>query len=123
MKLKVFFDGACSFCAATMMALKRRDQAGVLEFIDITSPHFSKTKYDLARFDLQSAIHCQDEHGDVKAGMAALRRIYQKLGKGVLLNWTGWPLIAPCADRIYGLVARYRPRNLRHRCDGGRCHH
>lgn len=121
MKLKVFFDGACSLCTGTMTALRRRDRSGALEFIDITAADFSPLSYGLSGFNLQAAIHCQDEYGHVAAGMAALRRIYQQLGMGVFLNWTGWPLIAPWADRVYRLVARYRPRSSRHSCDNGHC--
>lgn len=108
MALKVFFDGNCRLCTRTMTTLRRRDRSGALEFVDITALGFSAASYGLKGYDLQSAIHCRDKEGNVVVGMAALRRIYQVLGMGTLLNWTGWPVIAPLADKAYKLLARYR---------------
>lgn len=110
MALKVFFDGACNLCTGTMKTLRRHDRSGALEFIDITGPEFSPHSYGLDAYNLQAAIHCRDEEGHVMAGMAALRRIYQVLGLGALLNWTGWPGIAPFADKGYKLLTRVRWR-------------
>jgi predicted DCC family thiol-disulfide oxidoreductase YuxK len=66
-KLTLFYDGACPLCQAEILFLSRRNEAGLLDFVDINSD-----RYDPARV----GVSCEE----------ALAAMYGQYADGVLIN-------------------------------------
>ena len=47
-KLTLFYDGACPLCQAEILFLSRRNQAGLLDFVDINSERFDSDKIGIS---------------------------------------------------------------------------
>lgn len=77
-----------------------------------------------ARARLLERIHLLDAGGQVHVGMAVFRLAYRAVGLGWLVAPTGWPLLRPLFDRLYGCFARHRiglGRRFGRPCDSGSC--
>ena len=121
-EIKVLFDGACPICRREMQMIRRRDQAGRIEFVDIAATDFDPTTFGLTQARVMDRIHALLPDGSTIEGVEVFRRIYRIIGKGWLMSWTGWPILRPIADAAYRLFARHRLRLTgRHACADGRC--
>ena len=123
----VLYDEACPFCAGEMRMLRRWDRAGILRTVDISAPDFRAEDWGVPMSALAAELHVRSAKGEWLKGMPAIRHLYRILGRGRLLEFTGWPLLSPIFDAIYRRFARNRllisrrlglARTAR-RCDGG----
>lgn len=104
----VFYDGACPVCSAEMTMLRRWDDAGRLTLIDIAVPDFDAAAWPVSLAAMNAALHIRLPDGTWQKGMAATRHLYRAVGRGWMLAFTGWPLLARMFDRFYAWFARHR---------------
>jgi predicted DCC family thiol-disulfide oxidoreductase YuxK len=104
----VFYDGACPVCNAEMNALRRWDQAGQLNLIDIAAPEYDERAWPVSITAMNALLHVRLPDGRWQTGMAATRHVYRVIGRGWMVAFTGWPLLSPLFDRAYAWFARNR---------------
>lgn len=122
--LTLFYDGDCPICRAEVRWLKRHDRRQRLRYVDVAAVNFHAPPPLPARARLLERIHLLDAGGQVHVGMAVFRLAYRAVGLGWLVAPTGWPLLRPLFDRLYGCFARHRiglGRRFGRRCDSGSC--
>jgi len=104
----VLYDGACPACSAEMRLLRSWDRADALRLEDISVPSFRAEDWGFPMAALSTELHVRGADGAWLKGMAAIRYLYRFLGRGSMLAFTGWPLLAPVFDAMYRCFARNR---------------
>jgi uncharacterized protein (TIGR01777 family) len=106
----VFYDGTCAVCNAEMKILRGWDRAQRLTMIDIAAADFAVDPHawPVSLADMHALLHVRLPDGTWLNAMAATRHLYRVVGRGWLLAFTGWPLLAGLFDRAYAWFARHR---------------
>jgi uncharacterized protein (TIGR01777 family) len=104
----VFYDGACAVCNAEMQILRGWDRAQRLNMIDIAAPGFDTHVWPVSVADMHALLHVRLPDGTWLNAMAATRHLYRAVGRGWMLAFTGWPVLASVFDRAYAWFARHR---------------
>jgi predicted DCC family thiol-disulfide oxidoreductase YuxK len=111
--LKIFFDGACPRCRATMALVTAADPDRVIDPVDITRVDVGSIDRRLTPEDCMHAMHVVSRAGTILLGFDAMRAISARLplywplaliGSIPGLAWTG--------RRVYNRLAASRPRDV-----------
>jgi len=105
--MTLFFDGRCPLCVREMRALRRRDRAARLRFVDVRAPGFERpdgTTMD----EMLTAIHGRTAESRLVAGVETVRLAYEAVGLGWLLAPTAWRPLRGASERAYAWLARHR---------------
>lgn len=109
-KINLLYDGECPLCVWEVNALKQKDKGrGLVKFTDIAADTYSAE--DHGGVDYATAmgrIHAVLADGTVINNMEVFRQVYRVLGAGWIYAPTGWPIIGPLVDWVYGVWARWR---------------
>lgn len=123
--LQVFYDGACSVCAAEMDIYRRKEHEGRLIFVDLKSPDFDPAPYGISREAFIYEMHSIDRQGRVYRGVEAFWAIWRAFPGstwygllGTLVTLPGLNLLARLAYRYFARVRKYLPK---HPCADGVC--
>jgi len=123
--LQVFYDGACSICAAEMDIYKRKEHEGRLIFRDLNDPDFDPTPYGIARETFMFEMHSIDRKGRVYCGVEAFWAIWQAFPTsswygflGSLITFPGVNLLARLAYACFARIRKYLPKRP---CADGVC--
>jgi len=123
--LQVFYDGSCSICAAEMGLYRRKEHAGRLIFVDVSSPDFDPTSYGITLEAFMYEMHAIDRQARVYRGVEAFWAIWQAFPAstwygllGTLITLPGVNLLARLAYSGFARIRKYLPK--RH-CDDGVC--
>ena len=102
-KLAVLFDGACSTCREAAEAMRRFDNSGALELLDLHDPNTQSRFPSLELDHLLEELHVVDDAGRIYRGARAINRIlrFQHGLKGYLAYLWYLPGFAWLADRQY----------------------
>jgi predicted DCC family thiol-disulfide oxidoreductase YuxK len=103
-----------------MVVLQRRDQRGLIEFIDIAAPGFEARAWGREQSQFMAAMHARLPDGRWAIGVEAFRNIYGLLGLRWLVALTRLPGIRQLLDAGYRVFARNRTR-LQGGSAGSRC--
>lgn len=109
--LTLLYDGGCPLCLREVRFLRTRDSQSQprLAFVDIQAPDYRAEDHaGISYRQAMGRIHAITAEGEVLRDVAVFRRAYQLIGLGWLYAPTSWPLLAPLADRAYGIWARWR---------------
>jgi predicted DCC family thiol-disulfide oxidoreductase YuxK len=116
--LQIFYDGACSVCAAEMDAYRHKEQDDRLQFIDISAPDFDPTPYSISMDEFMYELHAIDRENHVYRGVEAFAAIWQAFPPLTLYALLGalamFPGVNPLARLGYWSFARMRrflPKN------------
>jgi predicted DCC family thiol-disulfide oxidoreductase YuxK len=122
----VFYDGACSVCAAEIEHYLRKDRNNRLIACDISSADFKPETYQIPLTDFMYELHVIDHSGYVYRGVEAFRAIWQAFPASTIYGLMGMIVAAPVLNRIARLLYRgfaairpYLPK--RHACSSGSC--
>jgi predicted DCC family thiol-disulfide oxidoreductase YuxK len=125
--LQIFFDGACSLCAAKMEAYRRKEHGSRLVFVDISAPGFDPAPYGITLEAFMYEMHAIDREGRVYRGVEAFRAIWQAFPASTWYGFLGTLITLPganfCARLVYrgfARVRRYLPKS-RDACADGSC--
>ncbi len=77
-KLTLFYDGACPLCQAEILFLSRRNQAGLLDFVDINSEYFDSDKIGISCDQALAAMYGQYANGVLIEGVAVFPEAYRR---------------------------------------------
>ena len=106
--LTIWFDGSCPLCSREIMLMKRLDQRGAIDFVDIATSNLADCPFDpgelLARFYAR-------ENGVLLTGTSAFAAMWRAIP---LLRPIGLlariPLVLTLLERCYLVFLRIRPR-------------
>ena len=98
MKDKVYYDESCYVCSLEINALRKRGETCGIEFVDISSPNFSKDEdYEtemIGEFDGQTTV-----------GVETFRFMYEKMGFTRLVSFSRLPVVRNVVNVGYRLFA------------------
>ncbi len=77
-KLTLFYDGLCPLCQAEILFLSGRNQAALLEFIDINSKAYDPLKVGISCEEALAAMYGQYADGTLINGAAVFPAAYQR---------------------------------------------
>ncbi|MBU3608574.1 thiol-disulfide oxidoreductase DCC family protein [Polynucleobacter nymphae] len=77
-KLTLFYDGACPLCQAEILFLSRRNQAGLLDFVDINSEYFDSAKIGISCDEALVAMYGQYDNGVLIQGVTVFSEAYRR---------------------------------------------
>jgi predicted DCC family thiol-disulfide oxidoreductase YuxK len=123
--LQVFYDGACSICAAEMGVYRRKQHDGRLIFVDINNPDFDAARFGFSQDDFMQQMHAIDHQGRVYTGVEAFWAIWQAFPTstwygllGTLITLPGLNLLARAGYWCFARVRKYFPKR---NCEDGAC--
>lgn len=114
--LTILYDGGCPLCVREVRFLTRQDlrrngAAPRLGFVDIDAPDYIPAQAGgIGYREAMGRIHAIEADGIVLRDVAVFRRAYHLVGLGWLYAPTGWPLVGPALDALYGIWAAWRLR-------------
>ncbi|MBT8446733.1 MAG: DUF393 domain-containing protein [Gammaproteobacteria bacterium] len=106
----IYYDGDCPICALEIRNLRRLDDDGRLDFVDVTAPAFDAASSGKTREELLARMHARRADGSIETGMQVFRGAYERVGKGWMVRWTGWPGVRQVFDWLYLRFANNRER-------------
>lgn len=77
-KLTLFYDGACPLCQAEILFLSGRNQANLLDFVDIHSERFDSEKLGVSCEAALAAMYGQFASGKLIQGVAVFPEAYRR---------------------------------------------
>jgi len=77
-KLTLFYDGACPLCQAEILFLSGRNQANLLDFIDINSAQFDPLKVGVSCEAALAAMYGQYASGQLIQGVSVFPEAYRR---------------------------------------------
>ena len=109
-RINLLYDGECPLCVYEVNLLRKKDNGrGLVKFTDIADDAYSAA--DNGGVDYATAmgrIHAVLADGTVIKNVEVFRQVYRILGMGWLYAPTGWPVIGPLVDWVYGIWAKWR---------------
>lgn len=106
----MLFDGDCALCRDSAEAIRRFDNSGALELLDLHSPA-ARSRFPSLEFDdLLEELHVVDDVGRIFRGARAINQILRiQHGLRGLLSYLWYvPGFAWMADRQYKRIAKSR---------------
>ncbi|AWW45706.1 DUF393 domain-containing protein [Polynucleobacter paneuropaeus] len=107
-KLTLFYDGACPLCQAEILFLTKRNQAGLLSFVDINSRQYDPSKVGVSCDQALASMYAQYERGKLINGVEVFLQAYQRANLPVLVWFFSRPYLRPILNVSYQLFARFR---------------
>jgi predicted DCC family thiol-disulfide oxidoreductase YuxK len=77
-KLTLFYDGACPLCQAEILFLSGRNQAGLLNFVDINSKAYDPLKVGVSCEEALAAMYGQYADGTLIHGITVFPEAYRR---------------------------------------------
>ena len=107
-KLTLFYDGACPLCQAEILFLSRRNQAGLLDFVDINSERFDSDKVGISCEQALAAMYGQYANGFLIQGVAVFPEAYRRADLPLLAWIFSRRLLQPILQVGYRFFAKNR---------------
>jgi predicted DCC family thiol-disulfide oxidoreductase YuxK len=107
-KLTLFYDAACPLCEAEIVYLSRRNQAGLLEFVDIHSTEFNPQKSGISCQQAMDAMYGQYADGTLIKGVEVFAQSYARANMKVLAWVFTRKTLRPLLNLTYYFFARNR---------------
>lgn len=77
-KFTLFYDGACPLCQAEILFLSGRNQANLLDFVDINSERFDSQKLGISCEAALAAMYGQFASGKLIQGVSVFPEAYRR---------------------------------------------
>lgn len=107
-KLTLFYDGACPLCQAEILFLSRRNQAGLLDFVDINSARFDSGSIGISCEQALAAMYGQYANGALIQGVAVFPEAYRRANLPFLAWMFSRKLLQPILQVGYRFFAKNR---------------
>ncbi len=107
-KLTLFYDGACPLCQAEILFLSRRNQADLLDFVDINSERFDSDKIGISCEQALAAMYGQYANGVLIQGIAVFPEAYRRANLPFLAWMFSRKLLQPILQVGYRFFAKNR---------------
>ncbi|MBU3605437.1 DUF393 domain-containing protein [Polynucleobacter sp. MWH-Creno-3A4] len=107
-KLTLFYDGSCPLCQAEILFLSRRNQAGLLEFVDVNSKQFHADAVGISCDQALAAMYAQYESGGLIEGSAVFPEAYRRANLPFLAWVFSRKALQPSLRHAYRFFAKNR---------------
>lgn len=106
-KLTLFYDGACPLCQAEILFLSRRNQAGLLDFVDVHSERFNSGQIGISCDQALAAMYGQYAGGALIQGVAVFPEAYRRAN----LPFLAWVFSRPALQPILKIAYQFFAKN------------
>lgn len=106
--LTLYYDASCPLCNLEMTNLMRRNEKGLLKFVNISAPTFEEQEAGIAKIDLMRVLHARQADGTIIHGVLPIQLAYAAVGLTWLTRLTDSPVLGPLIEWIYPHVAKHR---------------
>ena len=106
-KLTLFYDGTCPLCQAEILFLSRRNQAGLLDFVDINSERFDPAKIGISCDQALAAMYGQYDNGVLIQGVTVFSEAYRRAN----LPFLAWVFSRKSLQAILQAAYRFFAKN------------
>jgi len=107
-KLSLFYDGACPLCQAEILFLSGRNQAGLLEFIDINSGEFRTDLLGISCDEALASMYGQYSDGKLIHGVPVFSAAYSRANLPFLAWFFSRKMLRPLLNVGYQFFAKNR---------------
>jgi predicted DCC family thiol-disulfide oxidoreductase YuxK len=107
-KLTLFYDGACPLCQAEILFLSGRNQARLLDFIDINSEAYDPLKIGVSCDEALAAMYGQYADGTLINGVSVFPEAYRRADLAILAWVFSRKLMQPLLKAGYRFFANNR---------------
>ncbi|QWE17710.1 DUF393 domain-containing protein [Polynucleobacter sp. AP-Nino-20-G2] len=104
----MFYDGLCPLCQAEIIFLSGRNQAGLLDFIDINSEKYSAQDVGVSCDEALQAMYAQYEDGTLISGVDVFAAAYERADLPKLAWLFSRPSLRPLLMWAYRFFAKNR---------------
>ena len=108
--LTLFFDGKCPLCQSEIVFLSRRNQAGLLAFVDINSDLYDERAIGVSCSQALAEMYGQFDNGTLIKGPAVFGEAYRRAGLPTLAWVMSRKTLAPLLALGYRFFAKHRHR-------------
>jgi predicted DCC family thiol-disulfide oxidoreductase YuxK len=109
-KLTMYYDGLCPLCQAEILFLSRRNQAGLLSFVDVNSSQYSADVVGVSCQQALDSMYAQYEDGELINGVDVFSAAYQRANLPTLAWLFSRPSLRPTLNWGYRFFAKNRYR-------------
>ena len=109
-RLTLFFDGKCPLCQAEIVFLSRRNQAGLLAFVDINSDLYDERAVGVSCSQALAEMYGQFANGALIKGPAVFGEAYRRAELPTLAWVMSRKTLAPLLALGYRFFAKHRHR-------------
>jgi predicted DCC family thiol-disulfide oxidoreductase YuxK len=107
-KLTLFYDGACPLCQAEILFLSRRNQQGLLDFVDVNSEKYDAAKLGISCEQALAAMYGQYADGTLIQGAAVFPEAYRRANLLALAWLFSRKSLQPFLKFSYQVFAKHR---------------
>ena len=104
----LFYDGACPLCQAEILFLSKRNEAGLLNFVDINSALYDPQKIGITCEQALAAMYGQFTDGTLINGIAVFPEAYRRARLPFLAWLFSRKLLQPALTVAYKFFAKNR---------------
>ncbi|CAM3722078.1 thiol-disulfide oxidoreductase DCC family protein [Polynucleobacter antarcticus] len=104
----MFYDGLCPLCQAEITFLSGRNEAGLLQFVDIHSDRYSPDGLGISCQQALDSMYAQYDDGELINGVDVFVAAYQRSRLPTLAWLFSRPLLQPILKVAYRFFAKYR---------------
>lgn len=106
-KLTLFYDGACPLCQAEILFLSRRNQAALLDFVDVHSERFNSDQIGISCDEALAAMYGQYAGGALIQGVAVFPEAYRRAN----LPFLAWVFSRQALQPILKIAYQFFAKN------------
>ena len=106
----MYYDGLCPLCQAEILFLSRRNQAGLLSFVDVNSSQYSADVVGVSCQQALDSMYAQYEDGELINGVDVFSAAYQRANLPTLAWLFSRPSLRPTLNWGYRFFAKNRYR-------------
>ena len=107
-KLSLFYDGACPLCQAEITFLSRRNNAGLLDFVDINSQFYDPHTTGVSCDQALASMYGQYANGELINGVSVFSEAYRRADLPFLVWVFSQKALQPLLQISYSFFARNR---------------
>ncbi len=107
-KLSLFYDGACPLCQAEITFLSRRNNAGLLDFVDINSQFYDPHTKGVSCDQALASMYGQYANGELINGVSVFSEAYRRADLPFLVWVFSQKALQPLLQISYSFFARNR---------------
>jgi predicted DCC family thiol-disulfide oxidoreductase YuxK len=107
-KLTMFYDGLCPLCQAEILFLSRRNDSGLLHFVDVNSMQYSTDTVGVSCQQALDSMYAQYDDGELINGVDVFAAAYERANLPKLAWLFSRPSLRPMLTWGYRFFAENR---------------
>ena len=104
----MYYDGLCPLCQAEILFLSRRNEAGLLSFVDVNSSQYSANAVGVSCQQALDSMYAQYDDGELINGVDVFCAAYERANLPTLAWLFSRPSLRPMLSWGYRFFAKNR---------------